>query len=232
MREREIKKRVGLVLRGEEISAVLESLRAMPPQGVITSLLAELYRTDERIKWNAVSAIGAVMDDLARADMEAARVVMRRILWNLNEESGGIGWGMPEAMGEIMAVNERLAAEYVHLLVSYMREENYLELPALQQGLLWGIGRMAMSRPELLLHYDADGYMSIYLESNDLAVVGLACRNFGLLGIQEAAFPIKSFINCTQALRLYEEYELRSTTVGVLARQALERIMTRQGAAA
>jgi len=43
-----------------------------------------------------------------------------------------------------------LAEEYLHMLVSYMREDgpkafqdgNFIELPMLQRGLLWGIGRL------------------------------------------------------------------------------------------
>ena len=63
--------------------------------------------------------MGQVVSNLADTDMESARVIMRRLIWNLNDESGGIGWGSPEAMGDIMACHERLAGEYHRLLVSY-----------------------------------------------------------------------------------------------------------------
>jgi len=53
--------------------------------------------------------MGRVVSSLAEKDMESARVVMRRLMWNLNEESGGIGWGCPEAMGETMARSAPLA---------------------------------------------------------------------------------------------------------------------------
>jgi len=91
------------------------------------------------------------MATLADADMEAARVVMRRMIWQLNEESGGIGWGMPEAMGETMARHEGLAQEYAHMLVSYIQEDgNFLEHVPLQRGVLWGLGRLAQARPWLV----------------------------------------------------------------------------------
>ncbi|MFH1215928.1 MAG: HEAT repeat domain-containing protein [Pseudomonadota bacterium] len=224
MKERAIKKKLQLLLKGDDLDYILRELRLFPPQSLIASLLSALYHTDERMKWNTVTVIGEIMDDIARIDMEAARVVMRRILWSLNEESGGIGWGMPEAMGEIMAVNSSLAGEYAHMLVSYMREENYLELPALQTGLMWGIGRLATVRPELLLKNDADGHMSMYLESSDQVVAGLACRNFGLLRVQEAVQQIRGFIDSPKPLNLYEDRRLFATTVGELARQALVRI--------
>ncbi|MCB2183504.1 MAG: HEAT repeat domain-containing protein [Desulfobulbaceae bacterium] len=224
MKERAIKKKLTPVLQGNDVASILAEVRRFPPQRVISTLMSGLYQTNERMKWNCVTVIGQVMDDLAQSNVEAARVIMRQILWNLNEESGGIGWGMPEAMGEIMAVNEQLANEYAHMLVSYMREENYLELPALQHGLLWGLGRLALVRPELLLKNNADGYMSLYLESPDKVVLGLASRNFGILKVKEAIPYIRGFVEIDQPVNLYQDGQLVATTVGALAKEALERL--------
>jgi len=229
LKERAIKKKLMPLLRGDDLDHILAEVRLLPPQLVISSLMSGLYHTDEQVKWNTVTVFGQVMDAVARTDMEAARVIMRRILWNLNEESGGIGWGMPEAMGEIMAVNQRLAEEYAHMLVSYMREENFLELPALQHGLLWGVGRLAMVRPQLILKNDGDGYMALFLESPDEVVLGLASRNFGILRIKEAAYHIRGFVDIGQPVRLYEDRRIIATTVGALARQALARIEGKLG---
>jgi len=224
LKERAIKKKLMPLLRGDDLDYILAEVRQFPPHLVISSLMSGLYHIDEQVKWNTVTVFGRVMDAIARTDMEAARVIMRRILWNLNEESGGIGWGMPEAMGEILAVNRQLAEEYAHMLVSYMREENFLELPALQHGLLWGVGRLAMVRPELILQYDGDGYMALFLESPDKVVLGLASRNFGILRVKEAAYHIRDFVDIEQPVRLYEDRRIITTTVGALARQALVRI--------
>ena len=60
--------------------------------------------------------MGASLARLADADMEAARIVMRRLLWSLNDESGGIGWGAPESMAEAMCRHQGLALEYAHML--------------------------------------------------------------------------------------------------------------------
>ena len=103
--------------------------------------------------------MGETVARLADVDMEAARIVMRRFLWSLNDESGGIGWGAPESLAEIMCRHAGLAEEYVHMLISYMRDDgeeicqdgNYIEHPLLQRGLLWGMARLSGCRPELLL---------------------------------------------------------------------------------
>ncbi|MGD9194313.1 MAG: hypothetical protein PVH58_20495, partial [Desulfobacterales bacterium] len=118
----------------------------MPPKRAVNPLFSLLCSLDERLKWRAVTAMGQVVSNLAETDLESARVIMRRFMWHLNDESGGIGWGCPESMGEIMARCERLADEYGFVLISYIQPEgNYLEHEILQRGVLWGVGRLAHS---------------------------------------------------------------------------------------
>ncbi|MBN1102391.1 MAG: HEAT repeat domain-containing protein [Deltaproteobacteria bacterium] len=122
--------------------------------------------------------MGNMAARLADQDMEEARNVVRRLMWNLNDESGGIGWGFPEAMGEILAQHEGLAGEYTHILVSYTRQDaNYLEHQLLQRGLLWAIGRLFRVRPERLR--EASPHLLHYLGSGDAAVRGLAAERLG-----------------------------------------------------
>ncbi|NIR18057.1 MAG: HEAT repeat domain-containing protein, partial [Desulfobacterales bacterium] len=80
------------------------------------------YNEDQDVRWSAVKAMGRVVAKMADEDMESARVIMRRLMWNLNDESGGIGWGSPEAMAEILTCHDGLAKEYAHILISYARE--------------------------------------------------------------------------------------------------------------
>ena len=85
--------------------------------------LADLCSNEEQVKWTAVKTLGAYVSELAENDLEAARDWMRRFMWQLNEESGGIGWGVAETMGEAMARHEGLAREFSCILVSYLRED-------------------------------------------------------------------------------------------------------------
>ena len=145
---RALKDRVFGLLKSTDVDRALEELSGLSGRQVLNPLFSFLYSPDPNVKWAAVTAMGAIVTKLADEDMEAARVVMRRLMWNLNDESGGIGWGSPEAMGEILACHEGLAQEYAHILISYARENgNYLEHDMLQRGLLWGIGRLSQVRP-------------------------------------------------------------------------------------
>jgi hypothetical protein len=169
---RALKRRVLEILISEDLDVAQETLLEIPGRKVVNALFSFLHSTDEKVKWAAVTAMGAVAAKIADEDMETARVIMRRLMWNLNDESGGIGWGSPEAMGEILACHEGLAEEYAHVLLSYARKDgNYLELEILQRGLLWGIGRLARERPHLV--EGAVPYILPYLESGDATVRGL-----------------------------------------------------------
>jgi len=152
LKGRILKQGVLELLRSEKLDFALEALCKIPPRQVINALFSFLYSTEEQIKWRAVTAMGAAVARLADVEMEPARIIMRRLMWNLNDESGGIGWGNPEAMGEILACHEALANEYAPILISYARKDgNYLELEMLQRGLLWGVARLSQVRPYLVL---------------------------------------------------------------------------------
>ena len=143
-------------LQSPSLEQALAAVAKIPPEKALKPLFSCLCSCDQEVKWHAVSAMGRTVATLAGQEMETARVVMRRFMWMLNDESGGIGWGVPEAMAEVLACHGALAAEYTHILVSFMREDGfYLELPALQRGLLWGVARLAEVAPELLKARDA-----------------------------------------------------------------------------
>ena len=181
LKGRDFKRHVIDLLKADDFAGVLETFRSYPARRVINPLFSCLCSTEPEIKWRAITALGAVVANLAKDDMESARVVMRRMIWNLNDESGGIGWGVPETMGEVMARHEGLAREYVNILVSYIREDgNFLEHEPLQQGVLWGLGRLAQTSPELL--QDAVPHLHPFLSSEDATQRGLAAWILGLLG--------------------------------------------------
>jgi len=201
---------------------VLPALLALPPGKSVNALFANLCHVDELVKWRAVTAMGAVTAKLARADMEAGRVVMRRLMWMLNDESGGIGWGAPEAMAEIMSRDAELAAEYAHMPVSYMRSEgSFLEYPLLQRGLLWAIARLAEARPELMRQSEAANYVEPYLDGADPWVRGMAARAIGRLGVERARQQLLRLMKDTAMFTCYIHPLLRTMQVGEAAAEAV-----------
>jgi HEAT repeat protein len=222
-RGRRLKKKLfDLFSQGDWDRALLEIDR-LPHRQIINPLLSLIQSGNEKVKWGAVKAAGQVVTRLANSDLEAARVIMRRLMWTLNDESGGIGWGSPEAMGEILAAQGDLAREYAHILLSYAREDgNYLEHEGLQRGLLWGIGRLSEKRPELVR--EAVGFLLPYLESRDEVIRGLAARLMGLLRVKGAEPSLRKLVEDESELVVMVENRLTPARVKDLAKEALRAI--------
>jgi hypothetical protein len=164
--------------------------------------------------------MGAVTATLADADIESARVIMRRLMWNLNDESGGIGWGSPEAMGEIMARNGRLAREFARILVSYLWEDgNYIEHPLLQRGVLWGVGRLGYARPERVR--TAGPLLGPFLVSPDPHLRGLAAWAAVPLRSNALAPALHALTADPDVIDIFIDDALVACPLSRLARQAL-----------
>ncbi len=230
MGSRAIKNKVLELMQIQDLDQSIEGLQTMAAKDVVNALFSLICREDPLLRWRAITCMGISVARLAEEEMEEARIIMRRFLWSLNDESGGIGWGAPEAMAEVMCRHAGLAEEYVHMLISYMREDgeeicqdgNYIEHPLLQRGLLWGVVRMSACRPELLRARGADADIPPYLLSADAEVRGLAALACGRLRIVAAKTALEQLVADTATCRLYHDGTLCEFRVGQLATQALE----------
>ena len=229
MKRRQLKHQVVSLLQRENLAAVNQNLSSYDQKSLVSPLISCLCHTDERVRWYSVSALGPVINAIAAQEFEAARLVMRRFLWMLNDESGGIGWGVPEALSEAMYHNERLAAEYMHMLVSYARSDgpelfqdgNFIELPLLQRGVLWGLCRLAEKYREQLVNIEAHENIGFYLSSEDAQVRGMASLLCGRLGRGEFMSSLQLLSEDPETVWIYMDGQLVKHSVGTLARAAL-----------
>ena len=220
MGSRERKAHIGQLLGQDDFENALETIRQMPGRQAVNPLFSFLYSGEEKIRWRAVTAMGAVVGHLADTAMESARVVMRRFMWNLNDESGGIGWGSPEAMGEITAGHAGLADEFACILISYIDPHgNFLEHESLQRGSLWGVGRLAHARP--LLAKQAAPFLTAFFDSPDPYLRGTAIWAAGPVFDGTMRRLIKARLSDEAPLRLYRQMRMTQTTVAELADTAL-----------
>lgn len=230
---RRLKSTVEKLLREKNLEDVLVRLQDLPAKNLVHALFTAICREEPHMKWFAVSCMGMTVDRLAEESFEEARVVMRRFLWSLNDESGGIGWGAPESLAEIMYHNDRLAKEYHHMLLSYAQEDgeeicqdgNFLEHTFLQRGVMWGIGRLALKRGNLLRQKIRDQDFRYYLtQKEDKQVQGLAAWAVGNLGLRTLIPELSALINEDAGLSLYLDGIWSPQTVGRLAGEALRAI--------
>jgi len=217
---RQLKEKIRTLLLQQDIESGLAQIGNMPARKAINPLFSFLCSMDEVLKWRAVMAMGEVVDRLADKNMESARVIMRRYMWQLNDESGGIGWGCPEAMGEIMARNENLAGEFGAILISYIRPDgNFLEHEALQRGALWGVGRLAHARPQLLK--DSVEYLHPYMQAGDPNLRGLAAWASGPLRNKNTEVLLSGMKEDSAKIRVFVDGQLITCSVGDLAKKVL-----------
>ena len=233
-RFRDLKAWLRVLLAGANWRQRLPELDAVAARQLPGPLFSLLLDRDELVRWRAAEAFGRSVARMAAGSgegegLEAARVVLRQCLWRMNEESGGLGWGVPEAMGETLARHRRLAEEFHRVLASFVRQEtrgegNYLEHAGLRRGVYWALGRLAGSFPDLV---GAEaGTLAAGLADEDPGNAGLAARALGLLPgplPDGGRAALTALADNPAELPLFEDGELVPVTVGALARQALAR---------
>lgn len=224
MSRRQEKSAILALLQDSSLEAIYHNLSSYPEHRLINLLFSALCHPVEKVKWHAVCAFGWLVPKIAERDLEAARIVMRRFLWSLNDESAGIGWGAPEAMAEIMCRSSVLRSEYLHMLISYLREDgealfedgNYLELPMLQRGLLWGIGRLCQEHRQEMVDRQIGQDLRAYLDSRDMHVVALAIWCLGLLGMEISLEQKSRLSRYKGEVELFLNDEIRQVSIADL----------------
>lgn len=220
---RKLKQETLGLLQSSDFDSALTELLRRPLRRVINPLFSFLCNDDEKIRRRAVKAMGAVVEKLWAEDKESARIMMRRLMWSLNDESGGIGWGAAEAMGEIMARKEGLAREYASVLVSYMDEKgNFLEHEPLQPGLLQAVARLARVQPDLVK--SAQDHLHFYLESENPAIRGYAILLVGILKAEKLLPRVWSFLNDQREISIYIDDAVVKKTIKELAEETIAQL--------
>ncbi|MFZ5812015.1 MAG: DVU0298 family protein [Thermodesulfobacteriota bacterium] len=225
-RKRHMKETVRLALAASgPTDQALDVLDASPPAALTGPLLSSLLSPEPLARWRAVTALGRAVARMAEARLEDARVFVRRLMWHLNEESGAIGWGAPEAMAEILSRNADLAREYHRILLSYIREFDkdctFIDHPPLRRGAYWGVARLAQARPELVL--DAVSDIIAGLSDCDPESRGLCCLALTLLRPPETPEMLAGILALSgdaHEFELYWDGELKPARVSDLARAA------------
>ncbi len=223
---RELKRRILSILADEGWEEELPRLAGLGQQAV-APLFSALCNASSLVRWHAVTAFGVVVSAMAATTPEKARIVMRRFIWSLNDESGGIGWGAPEAMAEIVCQSPLMATEFHNHLLAYIHEDHcrpdcYLEHAPLRRGAIWGVGRLAQVRPDLAAKAEAD--LLCALNDCDPVIRGFSAWACGMLGLKSSLPHLEEFRNDATPLELYRDRQVLELTPATLADEAISRI--------
>jgi len=214
---RQTKKKVKNILLGSLETQALTLLEQIPDEQLVGHLFSHFYVNDERIKFRSITAMGELGQRLAAKKMESARVLMRRIMWNLNDESGGIGWGSPEAMGQILYKSPQLAMEFKSILFSYLDNRgNFIEHAILQRGVLWGIGTYLAAAPQDL-DKTTEGFILSHLHSFDAIKRGYAIRALANAGRFKCNIIPEAILTDTEQIDLFTGWDFVKTRISDIA---------------
>lgn len=191
------------------------------------SPLMSLLPGEPLLMHRAAVALGQVLAQIAQTDPEKARTVIRRFMWHMSEESGNLGWGIPEAFGEALAASKSLAETYYKILGTYIldlgRDDNFCDNDILRRSCYWAIGRLAQVRPELAEY--ARQWLVQGLEDRDHICRGMAAWALGQLppDLQKApALRKLAKAGLNEECQIFDGDTVRNESVSDLAKAALE----------
>ena len=212
-----MKERLRDWLANQRFEAIVET--AGREKRILSFLTALTYDLDPLISWRAVEAIGVAAGRIAADDPEFVRNHLRRLMWLLNDESGGIGWRAPEAMAEILCNRPQHFTEFVPIVISFLdlEEEDAVRF---RPGTLWAIGRMAQVMPEAV--QPALVWLPSYLDDPNPQTRGLAAWCLGKLDATGYLAGRDALLTDDSPVEFYADGQLVCTSVGELARAALE----------
>ena len=198
------------LLLQEDFPAVAALAAATP--GVVTILLQMLFDPDSLLHWRATEAIGY----LANTQPKRIKEIIPRLLWSLNEDSASFGWGAAAALGEIGRNNYKIVEDITLMLFNFLEEE------FTREGMLWGLGRLGQTHPQVV--QQAAPSIQVCLADPNPQVRAYAAWALGIIGAQSAVSDLRRLQNDPEPIKLYDANTLRETTVGAVAREALQHL--------
>lgn len=178
------KARIKARLVAEDWDGLLALAREKSPP-VVRYLLGRLSSAEREEKFRAVEGLGRVVEDPELFDESHALELMRRLVWAMNDESGTVPYGMPEAIAEICMRRPELRGSYVPILGSFLVDPELLQTGPIERGVVWGLGRVGPLAIELAEH-GVEAIRKIERTHEDAEIRDEATRALAKIQPQEA----------------------------------------------
>jgi len=211
-----LKKEITALLEKKEYSALVRL--SLADKKIISILISLSYDKNNTTSWRAMEAIGLATKEISGPNPETVRNIVGRLLWMIRDESGGIGWSVPEILGEIVRNTPVLCADIAPIIVSF--HEEIMLCP----GVLWALGRMGKINNETV-NYAVPIIIS-YLGSGDNTLRGYAARALGEMGNEASVTELENLKDDTSRIKIYEDGELIEKSVGELASGSIVKLRT------
>jgi hypothetical protein len=160
----------------------LRTIAEKRPARLLRFLIGRLYSADEEEKMRAVRALGTIVGDRELLSHDVVQDLLRRFFWAMNDESGGVPFGIPEAIGEILAQRHEFQDDYLPLLCSMLTDEEMCQTGPIEKGIVWALGRIG-SRTEV----SQEALQSVVKSHSDQNVRELAEEAFSRMALAATA---------------------------------------------
>ena len=183
---------------------------------VLRYLQRLLYEPEIGMRYRIAWVLGQVCGRVAVREPGQVADLLHR-LFQACTDSAASSWGMIESIGAIIAARPDIYGAFTRHLFSFMGD------PATREAVLWGLGEIALIRPDLIRNIP---FYALFPVLNNVNPVlrGLTLRLLGRIKAKEASFQILGLQHDTTPVTFYEQGQPIKTTVAELSAQAIRSI--------
>ncbi len=175
-----------------------------------------LYEPVAAKRYKTAWLIGQVSARLATREPGPVADMLHRLFESCSD-SASMPWGMVETIGAVISARPDIYGAFTRHLLNFMGDEGTRE------AAIWGLGEIAATRPDLIRN--TPFYSTFhFLEHDNPIVRGLMARLLGRIKATEASIQLMGLQNDQSEITIYEYGEPVTTTVAVLAGEAVDNI--------
>ena len=185
------------------------------------SFFSASYNNSKIISNRAIKSFHFLAEHLSKNSLEKIRILIRKCIWMLTEESGGIPWNAPRIMGEIMASNLIIAEEFIKILFSYIYEtedcyDNFLENTQLRKGVYYAITRISGKYPQLIFQ-EKDVLKQRMEKETDVEIIACLCQIISNSNLGDFYYFIENNFSNKEQIEIYMDDKIIKSTIGEIA---------------
>jgi len=188
---------------------------------VLRYLQRLLYEPDAGARYRIAWVLGQVCGRVATREPGPVADLLHR-LFEACSDSAASSWGMVETIGAIIAARPDIYGAFTRHLFNFMGD------PGTREAVLWGLGEIAATRPDLIRKTPFYSLFPVLNHSNPV-LRGLTLRLLGRIQAKEAGFQMLGLQHDTSPVTLYEQGVPLATTVAELSALATRTIHKEDG---
>lgn len=206
------KRQVASAVEEENLDLLTDMV--MEDRLVLRKMQRLLYNADPASRWRAVLMLGGVAGAIAQEDPATVGDLLRRLLYAAND-SAAANWGTIETVGEIIRNQPGLYGSFVRHILGLVGDR-----PS-RPAILWAMGRIGERYPKIVRNSSFFVLFDL-LGEEEATVRGHAAWALGRIRASEAKGAVGGLCDDEEEFELFDGREVKITTVGDEARQAVE----------